>query len=129
MAYGISTYLIGKVLNHLNPAGSSWTKPTTIYVQPHKGDPGANGTANIATSVTRQAVSFAISGNTLIITGTPPSFTAAATESWVGVSFWDAATAGNFLWSSQLAVSRSVVSGDTPTLISESFGFGSGIAA
>lgn len=128
MSYGMSSYLAGKILDHLRN-NATWTPPTTIYAQPAKGDPGANGTANVATSVTRQLITFARSGNSIIITGTPPSFTAAATESWAGITFWDASTSGNFLWSSQLAVARSVVSGDTPSLIAESFGFGSGIAA
>lgn len=128
MSYGISSYLCGKILNHLRN-NATWTPPTAIYALPHKGDPGANGTANVATSVTRQVVSFALTGNTITITGTPPSFTATATENWVGISFWDASTSGNFLWSSQLATPRSVVAADTPSLIAESFGFGSGIAA
>jgi hypothetical protein len=128
MSYGMSSYLAGKILDHLRN-NTTWTPPSAIYAQPAKGDPGANGTANVATSVTRQAITFARSGNNIIITGTAPSFTAAATENWAGMTFWDASTSGNFLWSSQLAVTRAVVSGDTPSLVAESFGFGSGIAA
>jgi hypothetical protein len=128
MAYGMSSALAVKILNHLRN-NTTWTPPTTIYAKLHVGDPGANGTANPSAVTTRVAVTFALSGNTIIITGTPPSWTMTTTETIQGVSFWDASTAGTFLWSSQLAVARPVIAADTPSLVAESFGFGSGIAA
>jgi hypothetical protein len=41
-----------------------------------------------------------------------------ATESISHISIWDASTAGNFLWSAALSVTKSVQSGDTLTLTS-----------
>lgn len=127
MAYGMSPALSTLVLNHLR-GNTSWTMPTSIYAQMHTGDPGVNGTANVSAVTTRQLITFSLSGTT-IVAATFPTFTATATETIVGLSFWSAASSGTFYWSSQLATPRPVINGDTPAILAESFGFSTGIAA
>lgn len=117
MATGLNgTNLANAILNHLR-GGTSWTQPAAIYVKLHTGDPGSAATANASAVTTRLQVNFAAaSGGAIALTGTAPQWTASATETISHLSFWDAATAGNVLCSSQLATPRSVVSGDTMTL-------------
>jgi len=86
-------------------------------VKLHTGDPGSAGTANASANTNRVQVNFAAaSAGAIALTGTAPQWTANATETVSHLSFWDAATSGNILCSSQLATPRSVVSGDTMTL-------------
>lgn len=114
MSVGIAgTTLANKILDHLR-GGTAWTQPAGLYVKLHKGDPGSAGTANPSAVTTRDDATFAAaSSGKILLTGTVPSFAMTATEVITHVSIWDASTAGNFLWSAQLTVSKAVVSGDT----------------
>lgn len=116
MAVGLSgVNLADRVLNHLR-GGTSWTQPTGIWARLHVADPGSVGTANGSANATRVAVTFGVSASGVISqTGTAPAWTMTASETISHVSFWDAATSGNFLWSSQCAVPKGVVNGDTVT--------------
>lgn len=73
--------------------------PATLWVQLHTGDPGADGTANVATDDRRR--SFA---RTAAAAGSNASdaliewLTAPADESLTHVSIWDASTDGNAWW-------------------------------
>ena len=90
------------------------------YVKIHTGDPG-DGTANAASgSTSRPQVSFsAASGGAIALTGTQPSWTNGGTsETVTHISVWDSATAGNMLWTAQLASSKAWSTGDTLTLTS-----------
>lgn len=124
MATGVSAgAFANKVLDHLR-GGTAWTQPAAIFAKLHTGDPGAAGTANPSTVTTRVTVSFAAaSGGSIANTGTNPSWNMTATETIAYVSFWDASTAGSFLWSSQCTVAKGVVNGDTVTLTANSLGF------
>ena len=111
MTVGFSTTnLVNNWLNMLRAV--AFTAPTGIYAQLHIGDPGAAGTANPSALTTRSAVTFsAASGGALALSNTP-SFTMTATETISHVSYWDAATSGNFLWSAALTASKSVTATD-----------------
>lgn len=73
--------------------------PTTLYVQLHTGNPGTNGTANVAAetrrkSFTRTAGSGGASANDILIEW----LDAAATEDLTHVSLWSASSAGVCWW-------------------------------
>lgn len=104
-------------------AGTSFTAPAAIFVKLHTGIPGV-GASNVSSVTTRPAITFGASTavsttQTITSSGTAPSWT-----SWAGtspetithVSFWDNATAGNFLWSAALTVSKTMSTGDTLNL-------------
>jgi len=111
MTVGFSTTnLVNNWLNMLRAV--AFTAPTGIYAQLHIGDPGAAGTSNPSALTTRSAVTFsAASGGALALSNTP-SFTMTATETISHVSYWDASTSGNFLWSAALTASKSVTATD-----------------
>jgi hypothetical protein len=115
MTIGFSTTnVLNRILNSLR--GTAWTPPTGIYARLHTGDPGAVGTANAAAGdTTRKAVTFAAaSGGSIATNGTAPQWTNGGTsETLTHVSFWDDPTAGNFLFSDDLALSKLWGAGDT----------------
>ena len=107
----ISNYLENKLLDATS--GTSYAAAGT-YLQLHTGDPGEDGTANVATESTRQSVSFAAaSGGSMVSSGTVEWTNVAGTETLTHWSLWDASTSGNALWSGALASSANVVAGDT----------------
>jgi hypothetical protein len=123
MAYGSTQYLNNAWLNTIKSTGTSFNVAAGIYVKLHiSTGPGADGTTNPSSVTTRVAVTFA-AATTGVLTqnGTAPSWT-----SWAGtngevltsVSYWDASTAGNCLWTATLASSKTINTGDTFTLSS-----------
>ena len=113
-----SNYLNNKLLDHTF-RNTAWTSPTTVYVQMHIGDPGADCVNNGAAETTRKALTFAAaSGGSIAATGTPvASWTSlAATETWTHFSIWDHLTAGNPLAYAALDASMSVTSGGNAQL-------------
>jgi len=111
-----TTGLVNKWLNMLN--GTAFTAPTGIYATLHTGDPGVAGTTNPSAVTTRSAVTFSTaSGGALALSNTP-SFTMTTTETITHVSYWDAASSGNFLWSAVLTTSKSVSATDVLQLTS-----------
>ncbi|KNB67103.1 gp34 protein [Mycobacteroides abscessus subsp. massiliense] len=111
MAWGISAYLANKILDHIC-RNVAYTPPATVYAKMHTGDPGANGTANASSVATRYPCAFNAAAAGSISQSNTPEHTLGATETIAGVSFWDHPTAGNFLWSSQAAATKSGASGD-----------------
>jgi hypothetical protein len=112
----ISNYGENALLNAI--AGTSFSAANT-YVKLHLGDPGEDGTANPAAETTREAVTWG--------TATTGSLASSATVEWTNVSttevythwsLWDAATAGNCLWTGALGASASMTAGDTFQLTS-----------
>jgi type IV secretory pathway TrbL component len=92
----------------------------TVWVALHVGDPGASGTANASSVTTRaQSTRASASAGSSAQSGTDPSW-----ASWAGtnnqtqthISLWSASTAGTFLGSAALAVSKTMQTGDTLTL-------------
>ena len=123
MTVGLSqTNFIHRVLNHVRgttAGGAAFTQPTSLFVSLHTGDPGAAGTTLPSAVTTRSTITFAAAASSAIaITGTNPSWSMTATETISHIAVWDASTAGNFLWSATLSVSKSVQAGDTLTLTS-----------
>lgn len=109
----MSNYLENKLLDHALGT-ASFTAPTTLYVQLHVGDPGEDGTANVAGETTRRptgAFSAAVSGTTdndAAITWTAVS----TTETYTHISIWDASSAGNCLFVGALTSSVPVITPD-----------------
>jgi hypothetical protein len=130
MSVGLgTTTLANKILDHLR-GGTAWTQPSGLYVKLHLGDPTGAGTSLPSVVTTRSAITFAAaSGGIISLTGTNPSWSMTATESISHISVWDAATAGNFLWSAGLTVTKSVQAGDTLTLTSCQLSLASSLAA
>lgn len=116
MAVGLSAALVNNWLNMLR--GVAFTAPSGLYVKLHTGDPGAVGTANASVVTTRATLTLAAaSGGAIALTGTPLSWSMTASETISHISVWDSASAGNFLWSVQLAVPKTVANSDTLTLV------------
>jgi len=116
VAVGLSTTnLANNWLNMLR--GSAFNAPTSLYVKLHVGDPGSAGTASPSAVATRAQLTLAqASGGAVALTGTQPSWLMTASENISHISVWDNASSGSFLWSAQLAVTKTVASGDTLTL-------------
>lgn len=116
MAVGLSTTnLANKWLDMLRAV--AFTAPTALYVKLHTGDPGASAAANASAVTTRSALTLAAAASGAVaLTGTQPSWSMTTGETISYISIWDAATAGNFLWSAQLSVAKTVANGDTLTL-------------
>ncbi|QFG08613.1 hypothetical protein PBI_VANISOA_32 [Mycobacterium phage Vanisoa] len=121
MSYGISTYLANKLLECAF-RGVAYTPPSAIYARAHTGDPGAAGTANGSTQTTRYATTFGAAASGGIAINNTPEVTLTGTETIVGVSFWDAPTGGNFLYSVQATVSKGGGVGDIIRLSTNTIG-------
>jgi hypothetical protein len=85
-----------------------------LYIKQHVGDPGAAGTANpSAVTTRRQATMNAASGGQITLNAMSGTYAMTTSETISHFSVWDDPTAGNFLFSGQWTVSRTVVNGDT----------------
>jgi hypothetical protein len=95
----------------------AYTQPAAFWVKLHLADPGAAGATSPAANTTRQQATFsAASGGSLTTSGAISWTNVPNAETYSHVSFWDASTAGTFLGSDDLAVSRAVLVGDTFTI-------------
>src|SRR4249919_1167946 len=124
MAVGLAaTTLANKWLDMLG--ATAFTAPAACYVKWHTGDPGSAGTSNASANTTRQSVSWnAASAGSKAMSNTPTSGVwASGSETITHVSFWDASTAGNFLFSAALTASKAVTNGDTLNLATLTFAF------
>lgn len=116
MTVGLSSTVANAILNSLCRA-TSWTAPTAVHIKLHLGDPGSAGASNAAANTTRQQATFGTNAsagsiaNTVAVTWTSVS----ATEAYTHFSAWDAAAAGNFLFSGTLTA-NGVTIGDTFTV-------------
>lgn len=122
MAAGLSAVNLANAwLNTLS--GTTFTGVNT-FVKLHTGDPGASGTSNASANTTRVALTWAAaaSGSKAIVATLPAwNSWAAGSETLSYISVWDNLTVGNFLFSAQLTVARSVANGDNVTLSSLTF--------
>jgi hypothetical protein len=118
MTVGVSTTNIANPwLNVLR--GTTFTGIAAVYVKLHTGDPGSAGaSAGAAGSTTRPAITWAAaSGGAIAMNGTAPSWTNGGTsETLSHLSFWDSASAGNFLGSVALGSTQAWASGNVYTL-------------
>lgn len=111
MAEGITVYLANKLLDHIG-RNVAYTPPAAVYVKAHIGSPGAAGAGNPSLQTTRLAVSFAAAASGSMSANTTPEWTLNATETITHVSFWDASTGGNCMWTAAATVSKGGVNGD-----------------
>jgi hypothetical protein len=117
MTVGLSaTNLANSWLNMLR--GTAFSAPAAIYVKLHVGDPGSAGTANAsAGSTTRVAATHSAASAGAIALSNAPQWTNGGTSETIShISVHDNATAGNFLFSAALSVSKAWASSDTLTL-------------
>jgi hypothetical protein len=118
MATGMSEYLCDSWLNALCNATSF--SVTTVYMQLHTGEPGAAGTANVATETDRMTVSFGApgapaAGVVTISNDAQVQWTSiAGSQDATHYSLWDASTSGNYLGSGTVTASA-YTAGDTLT--------------
>ena len=121
MAVGTSSYLTAALLNTFKGTGST-SFTANVWAQLHTANPMAVGTNAFSSVTTRSSASWTVSGGTATSSNTPQWATWAGTNGEIvsHVSFWDASSAGNFLWSAALSASKTVNTGDTLTLSSSS---------
>jgi len=106
----ISNYLENKLLDTLRNQSFA---VTTVYAQLHTGDPGEDGTANVASETTRKSLTWnAASGGSMATSAAASWTSVAATETLTHFSLWDASSSGNCLFAGALSASASVVAGD-----------------
>lgn len=88
---------------------------TYTWVQFHVGQPGANGTANVAVETTRHQVTWgAPAGGVVSNSGSVSWTTVAGTEDYTHFTVWTASVAGTFGFSGTVTANP-VVAGDTFT--------------
>ena len=118
MATGLSAFLANSLLDAVGNATAY--SASSVYIKLHVGDPGADGTGNPATELTRKAASFSAANAGTI--------TSDADISWVNISgsedatfftAWDNLSAGNFLFSGAIT-GNPYTAGDTYTIASGS---------
>jgi hypothetical protein len=79
----------------------------------HLADPGAAGAGTASAVTTRNAVTWAAASGGSMVLSSISGYSMTATETITHVSFWDAATVGNFLESAALTSSQAVINGST----------------
>lgn len=115
----MSTYLRNQLRDHLF-RDASFTKPSELWISAHTGDPGLTGLNEVSggsyARVQRDPANANWSGdvegetdNLAVITFPAP------TADWGIVTYfgvWDAASGGNFILKGQLAIPKTINSGD-----------------
>ncbi|MGE0025709.1 MAG: hypothetical protein AB7O78_01715 [Thermoleophilia bacterium] len=113
MTVGLKASVANAILDAIGNA-TNYTAPTQVWFKLHTGDPGAAGTSNAAAETTRKQVSYAAASAGSMATDADVTWTNVSnTETYSHISAWDASTSGNFLFSDDLAASKSVTAGDT----------------
>ena len=116
MAGSFSDYLEDKLLKHAF-TNTSYTPAATLYVGLYTAAPtdAGGGTQVTGGSYARVSVAFTVSGTGTLCTNSAAVEFAAATASWgtiVAVGIFDASTSGNLLAWADLAVNKTIESGD-----------------
>jgi len=129
MALGLSPTVANGFLNALCRA-TNYTAPVAIFVQLHVADPGAAGTANLATETTRKAITFGsvAAGGSIANTAAVTWTVIAGSQDASHYSLWDAASGGNFLGSG-LINANAYTAGDTYTMAIGAVVLAFGVAA
>lgn len=86
------------------------------WVQVHTGDPGEDGTANVA-DTDRQELDDAAAAGSLFTSVNQLDWTAGSAETYTHVSVWDDPVAGNCWWTGQLTSTQPVNIGNTFTIV------------
>jgi hypothetical protein len=94
---------------------TTYTANAAFYVQLHTGSPGVDGTSNIASETTRQAVTFGSAASSGAVSNTADVTWSSVsdTETYTDVSFWTASSGGTYLGQDTLSASASMTAGDT----------------
>lgn len=99
MTVGMSSVTASAVLNAVFNA-TPYSLAGGVFMKLHTADPGAAGTANPATEVTRKAVSFGAPLSGVIANDVAVTWVAiAGSQDATHFSLWDADTGGNFIGS------------------------------
>jgi hypothetical protein len=108
----ISNYAELKILDAVfNAVAFSVATP---YVKLHTADPGEDGLLGAAGETTRKALSTGAAAAGQAVSDALLQWTnVSTTETYSHVSVWDAAAAGNCIWSGPLTVPKAVTAGDT----------------
>lgn len=115
MAVGLHTVNLANAM--LNGIRNTSFAIAATYIELHTGDPLAAGTNAPSAVTTRQAATFAAaSGGAIALSAAPTAWNMTTAETITHIAVWSASTAGNFLWSAQLTVAKTVANGDTLTL-------------
>ncbi len=122
MAVGMSAYLANKLLDH-SFRNVVYTPPASIWGKMHLADPGAAATTSPSAQTTRIQTTWAAAASGQILLNNVPEFTLNAGETITHMSFWDASSGGNFLFSAVAAVSKSGVSGDIIRIATDTISF------
>lgn len=113
LASATSAALLDALFNQTN-----YTAPTALWLQLHVGDPGAAGTANVATENTRKDITsaFAAASGGTVTTNAAVTWTGVSgTEDYTHWSMWSASSAGTFYISGTITA-NAVTTGDTFTI-------------
>ena len=111
-----ATTLANNWLNMLRAV--AFTAPAGTFVKLHTADPGVAGATSPSVVTTRNSAVFNAAAGGAITLSTLGAYTMTATETISHISVWDAATAGNFLFSGVLTTAKAVVNTDTLTFTS-----------
>jgi hypothetical protein len=112
---GFSDYGEGAILDAL--FNNVALQKANRYFQLHIGDPGENGTTNIAANNTRISITGAASAGGVFTSVNTLTFAVApSTETYTHYSIWDALTVGNCLLTGQLTIAYAAGAGETVTL-------------
>lgn len=117
MALGFATGVANSILDALCRS-VPWVEPAEVWVQLHVGgEPGAAGTANVATEADRVQATFGVAASGGLISNTAALqwVNVAGTEDYVYFSAWSASVAGTFLFSG-VVTANAVTTGDTFTI-------------
>lgn len=109
---GFTAYFVDKVMDHCL-AGASWTPPAALYAQLHTGDPGPDGTANVAATNTRKAITWDGDSSNGQLATSGLNWVMSAKETISHVSVWDSATSGHAAFTAELEEAKNLFLGDT----------------
>ncbi len=116
----LSNFAENELLDHVFNA--AYTPPATVYLALHTADPtdAGNGAEANYTSYARAAITFGAASSRRVTQSATVTFPASTGGSntithW---AVWDASTSGNMLAHGAFATSKSIVSGNTPSVAS-----------
>ncbi|MEM9515424.1 MAG: hypothetical protein AAGA42_11270 [Actinomycetota bacterium] len=109
----MSDYLENELLDHALGTGA-FTAPSGTYVQLHTGVPGETGANNVSAETTRQAATWAAASGGVAQLSADLTWSnwSAGPETITHISIWDAASAGNCLFTGALSASKAIVNTD-----------------
>jgi len=122
MAVGTSQTLNNDWLKCIQGSGgTTYTAEAGIYAQLHTANPGTVGTTSVSSVTTRPTLTFTTPTTGVLNSSSSPSW-----SSWAGtngevvshIGFFDASSAGTFLWSAALSASKTINTDNTFTLSS-----------